>query len=471
MDLSFSTLFGQDSRPMFTLPGLLAILVAQYTKANEISSWLRPLPVMNLLYLAAGFGLLLDIRLGIVRAEACPQLRLVLPLWMWTLVSVALTGGLIVPQATATMIYMLLFLLIAQGVQSFRGLRLVALSILTISLFLGVVAFIQALNPFQCQLLVASASGDSAGRPDGRACESAAECREGAETGEDFICERPGPFSTNSVGHGRVRYRGILEDPNELALVLVIALPFAMTTFAQRRSLPSLLLLIAAFAITLPVVVWTGSRTGQLAFVAVVAVYVIQRVGVKGILAAAVLAAPALLLGGRSGDEADASSMERLEAWSAGMDMFKSSPIWGIGKSQFIEHHNITAHNTFVLESAELGLIGIALWVGVFYTSFKIVLLAVGRYRSRPDGTLPYAWARALLASLCGIAVGTSFLSLGYHPVVWAFLALPGAYYLAVRRHDPEFRVVFGARDLLAVTGFALLYLAGLKGYLMVRGV
>ena len=46
-----------------------------------------------------------------------------------------------------------------------------------------------------------------------------------------------------SIGHGRVRYRGILEDPNELALALVIALPFAMTPFAQRRSLLNLFLL------------------------------------------------------------------------------------------------------------------------------------------------------------------------------------------------------------------------------------
>jgi O-antigen ligase len=415
--------------------------------------------------------LLLDIRLGLVRAEPVPQLRMVLILWIWTLVSVALTGGLVVHQVNVTMTYMLLFLVTAQGVQSFRALQVVGLFVLAISLFLGVIAIIQANNPLQCILLRADGSGETVDRLEGHTCESGGECREDAEAGEDYLCERPGPLNTMSIDHGRVRYRGILADPNELALALVIALPFAMTIFAQRRSLLSLLLLIMAFTITLPVVVWSASRTGQLAFVAVVAVYMLQQVRWKGLLAAAVLAAPVMLLGGRSGAAADESAMERLEAWSAGMAMFKSSPVWGIGKSQFGEHYIITAHNSFVLEAAELGLVGMVLWVGVLYTGLKIALLAIRRYRGRPDGALPCAWARALLASLCGIAVGTSFLSLGYHPVVWLFFAFPGAYYLAVRRHDPEFRVVFGARDLLAVTGFAILYLTGMMAYLKLRGV
>ena len=456
---------------MFTLPGLFALLAVTYTRMHEISSWLRPLPVMNLLYLAGLFGLLLDIRLGLVRPQACPQLRLVFPLWSWVLLSPVLTGGSFGHEATITAVSMLLFIFIAQGVQGFRALQVVALTILSIGLFLGVVALVQARGPFECILLESSAPGDDAGRPDGRPCELADECRGDEEPGEDYLCERPGPFQTISVGHGRIRYRGILQDPNELALALGIALPLAMALFSQRRSLARLVLLIASFSITLAIVVWTQSRTGQLVFLVVVVAYLVERVNWKSLLAAAVLAAPALLLGGRSGSEADESSMERLEAWSAGMKMFRSSPVWGVGKSQFVEHYNITAHNTFVLEAAELGFVGLVLWAAVFYTSFKIVVLAIRRYRGRPDATVAYVWARALLASLSGIAVGTTFLSLDYHPVVWAFMALPGAYYLAVRDHDPEFRVAFGARDLMAIAGFAVLWLVVMHGYLRMRGV
>jgi hypothetical protein len=366
---------------------------------------------------------------------------------------------------------MLLFLLIAQGVQSFRALQVLAVVVLVVSLFLGGVASMQARSPFQCILLVASAIGDDEGRPDGRLCESASECREDEEPGEDYECERPGPLRTMSVAHGRIRYRGILEDPNELAVALGIALPLVMALFSQRRSLARLLLLIASFAITLPVTIWTESRTGQLVFVTVVVVYLVDRVNWKRLLVAAALAAPALLLGGRSGGEADESAMERLEAWSAGMGMFRSSPLWGVGKSQFAEHHIRTAHNTFVLAAAELGFVGLVLWASLFYAGFKIVVLAIRRYRGRPEATVAYVWARALLASLCGIVVGATFLSLAYHPVVWAFMALPGAYYLAVRNHDPGFQVTFGGRDLLAIAGISVLYLAVLHGYLLARGV
>jgi O-antigen ligase len=248
-------------------------------------------------------------------------------------------------------------------------------------------------------------------------------------------------------------------------------LPFAMALFSLRRSAARLLLLGASFGIALPVTVWTESRTGQLVFLTVVVIYLVEHVDWRRLLLTAALAAPALLLGGHSGSDADASSFERLEAWNAGMQMFRSSPLWGVGKSQFVDHFYITAHNTFVLEAAELGFVGLVLWTSVFYVGFKIVVLAIRRYRGRPDATVAYVWARALLACLCGIAVGASFLSLAYHPVVWAFLALPGAYYLAVRNHDPEFRVTFGGRDLLAIIGGAILWLAVLHAYLRIRGI
>ena len=51
---------------------------------------------------------------------------------------------------------------------------------------------------------------------------------------------------------------------------------------------------------------------GQLVFLTVLGVYFIRRFGVaKGLIAGALLGMPILLLGGRSGEEADSSAMER----------------------------------------------------------------------------------------------------------------------------------------------------------------
>jgi O-antigen ligase len=456
---------------MFSLPGLIAIVVAQYTKFNEIVPTLRALPIMHVLYLLSSVGLLLDLRLRLVRPEACPHWPLVLPLWVWTLLSAAVNGGQTAQQLSITFVYMMLFLLVAHGVQSFRALRLLAMSVLATSLFLGVVTFMQARSPFQCNLLTIDLPSEMSGRSDGRSCATAADCNADAEPGERYLCERPGLLGTMSISHGRVRYRGILEDPNELALVLVISLPLAMALLAQSLSVIRVVFVAATFAIVIPVVIWTSSRTGQIAFVVVIAAYLLRKIRLKTVLAVLVLAAPALLLGGRSGAEAEESASDRLEAWSAGIDMFRSSPILGIGKGEFTENYVITAHNTFLLEAAELGIVGLILWSGVFYMSFKIVVSAIRRYRDREDAILAYSWARTLLACLCGITVGTMFLSLAYHPLIWMYLALTSAFYLASRQHDPEFRVVFGLRDLAFVSGFAVLWLVAVKTYLIARGI
>jgi hypothetical protein len=61
---------------------------------------------------------------------------------------------------------------------------------------------------------------------------------------------------------------------------------------------------------------------------------------------------------------------DRLWVWSSGLQMFKSSPVFGIGFGNFTEFYEITAHNSFVLCLAELGLVGSLLWVALLVTTF-----------------------------------------------------------------------------------------------------
>ena len=65
----------------------------------------------------------------------------------------------------------------------------------------------------------------------------------------------------------------------------------------------------------------------------------------------------------------DASSMGRVEAWSAGMDMLRSHPLVGVGEGQFPEFHERDAHNSFVRAGAELGFFGLYSWVGMLLAS------------------------------------------------------------------------------------------------------
>lgn len=45
--------------------------------------------------------------------------------------------------------------------------------------------------------------------------------------------------------------------------------------------------------------------------------------------------------------------------------MLMSHPILGVGKGMFTDHHWLTAHNSFVLVLAELGLVGYFVWLSV----------------------------------------------------------------------------------------------------------
>src|SRR5262249_2778365 len=107
---------------------------------------------------------------------------------------------------------------------------------------------------------------------------------------------------------------------------------------------------------------------------------------------------------GRGMSIQDASAMGRINAWSDGLGMFRSSPVWGIGFGRFLEYHERTAHNSFVLCFAELGLIGFICWVGMIVAG---VLGVQAFVRGRPVSGQQTArrWAVVLRASLYAVLV------------------------------------------------------------------
>ncbi len=112
-----------------------------------------------------------------------------------------------------------LFGVIAHGVQSFRSLETMAATLALIALFLAFVGIHQGLAPTGCVKLHDDGSYNlQTGTFDGRPCEIVDECYEGEpEPGARYRCEHVGLLGTTTI-EGRVRYRGILQDPNELAM-------------------------------------------------------------------------------------------------------------------------------------------------------------------------------------------------------------------------------------------------------------
>jgi len=457
---------------MFALPGILALIAFIYLRPHEVFSFLGRVPCIPILFAVTLLGLVLDLRLRLSHLRAAPHALLAVAFYLWALVATTLGASASVSQVAAALIVSpALYFLVAHGVQSFRALERVCSLIVAVVLALSLMGLVQAQAPLQCiRVEPEESTSDMAGVPEGRPCVEPNECDQGGEPGFEYVCEKAGLAGTTSIGGSRVRYRGILQDPNEFALAIGLGLPLALTLWARRRSLVSTLLMAAIVGLGVTCIIFTASRTGQMVIVAVAAAYFAVRFGGKGLVLGALLAAPALILGGRSTGEASASSQERLEAWAVGLRLWRESPLWGVGQGQFGEHHYLTAHNSFVLAAAEMGTVGLLLFVGLYYLAFKIVLTGMRRYRHVPEATVAYQWGRGLLAALCGMVAGTFFLSLTYHPVIWLFFGLTGAYALAIRRHDPDWKLSLGRRDLGAVIGISAVLLVGLQIYTRVKG-
>jgi O-antigen ligase len=207
--------------------------------------------------------------------------------------------------------------------------------------------------------------------------------------------------------------------------------------------------------------VLTGSRGGQLVVLAVLGAYGLMRFGAKGLLLGPVVAAPLVLLGGRNSEEASSSTLERLDCWASAISIGRSHPILGVGLGQFTEHNYMTAHNSYLLAFAELGVPGILLFSIILYISAKIPFVILRDIRPSPVGdggdlagsSIARPWAMALIAAFAGLAVGIFFLSFTYHYVLWIYIGLAGALYSAVRTHHPALRVRFGLSELALVAG------------------
>lgn len=461
---------------MLAIPGIIALVIFIYARPQEFVAPLRVVPLLYLFALLALFGIALDVRLGNTRLRSTPQLPWILGFFTWATLTVLIRAPSAAREHVTTLaICITLYALIAHGLQSFRALHVLAAVLLSMVLFVCGVGAHQGFADTGCVVIDESVPGDTAsGKPDGRACTTVRSCYTSeSEPGAEYQCEHIGLFGTTSIGHGRVRYRGVLQDPNELALAGGVGLPLAFAFGqAERRSLGRWLLSAVSFLLVLLCAVMTASRGGQLVFLAVLGAYFVYRVGLTGLLLGALLALPLLLLGGRGGEDASSSTLERLDCWAEALSMFRAHPLLGVGLGQFTEYHYMTAHNSYLLALAELGFPGLVLFVAILYCSARIPLQALAKLRSSQDpvwlagAPLIRAWSVGLVAAFIGLAVGIFFLSFTYHYVLWIYVGLAGALYSAIRQHDPTFRVRLSWLELAGITAACACIVAAVFVYI-----
>ena len=169
----------------------------------------------------------------------------------------------------------------------------------------------------------------------------------------------------------RLRGAGFLNDPNDFAQMLLIALPLIFIAWRQGRVLANSLFVLAPAALLLWAVYLTHSRGALIGLAGLGLVAVRKRLGTTASVALASVSAVGLLAldftGGRGISASEGA--DRLEAWATGLELFKHSPMFGVGFGNFTNFNELTAHNSVVLCLAELGLVGATMWLALLVTT------------------------------------------------------------------------------------------------------
>jgi O-Antigen ligase len=440
---------------VFAIPGICGLLVVLLTRPQEFILALQRIPLLYLLCGLALLGLVLDWRLRRLTPRASPAFNWAMMFWLWVLLCDAYTpSGSFVARVIEIAILLVFFSVLSLSVQRFRTFQTLAGTLLATTAFLSFVCVHQSFQPKECLVLGAiGGEGTASGFP----CEVNEDCKE-MEDFDEARCEHFGLFGTYSIEE-RARYRGQLNDPNEVAMTICcLGLSFALAFMIRDRRLRwriggGLLVVLIVFA-----VLRTGSRGGLLVMMGIPGAYAIKRYGMKAVLFGGLAGALLFSIGARGGANADESTLLRYEAWAEGLGMLKRSPVFGVGHRLFTENHGLTAHNSYVLAFAELGIPGYFLFVSVIYMSIKSTLVGLRRLEGVPGAEVARTWGMAILASLCGMSFQISTLSFAYHSVLWIIIGMGSAWYSAVSHHDPEFRVRMTVRDFALVCAIAFGY-------------
>jgi len=262
------------------------------------------------------------------------------------------------------------------------------------------------------------------------------------------------------------RLTGARGDSNVLATLLLVSTVFAAALAIVLRGIPlaaplslgaALLGLVALFA--------TFSRGGVVALIVVVLVGLIYggrwRKGMAALGLTALLVGVAYVAGpagGGTGSDRllDSSTSGRSSIWTVGWRMVTANPVIGVGSGnyttaesqylltspgllpadQFILDTPYVAHNIYLHVLAEMGVIGLFLFVGLLALSIGSAMRAVRIAKAHDDRSLEVL-GRALVMTLAGILAADFFVSEQYSKQLWVLLAL-GPALLAIAQRLPD---------------------------------
>jgi len=230
--------------------------------------------------------------------------------------------------------------------------------------------------------------------------------------------------------------RSNLGDPNDLALVLMFPMAFAVSLiFTPNVGRLATIIGYTGAPLLFSAVIATQSRGGLLGIMAVFALFGYRRIKSKvlffslgGIAMFALLALAGIserASGGAAEEGIDESAMGRLYAWQAAWGMALARPLTGVGLDNFYHNYffysphwdgkNHAVHSTWFGVMAETGFLGLAVFIILITSLFKSAIKSLQLIESSAvSAPGVHAASQAVLAGLSATLVSGTFLTQGF---------------------------------------------------------
>lgn len=243
-------------------------------------------------------------------------------------------------------------------------------------------------------------------------------------------------FEMNSYyfsGYNLLRWEGFGGmDNNSAAIALVtgIGLAFFLGVHSEKLWHKGVAFFFAALMAN--AILFSFSRGGMLGMiVAGMGAFIVipkrpRTYAILGIavIAAAVMAGPEVrerfmtTFVKKKGGEREASAQSRVDLWSDCIDVMKKNPVMGCGPNQWPMiastygwPHGKEAHSLWMQTGAELGLVGLGLYLGFYLTAIALIWQLTWKRTHVSDPWFKHI-ARMSFTGLCGFVVSAQFVSL-----------------------------------------------------------
>lgn len=254
----------------------------------------------------------------------------------------------------------------------------------------------------------------------------------------------------------RVRWYGDWDGPNVLGILFVMAIGMTLELIFGPKRFWVRLMGVGLASAFLYAMFLTNSRGAVLAVGCSLLFYFrdrFRRHPIALVVAAAAIAGLVSFGPSRMGEvsSSESSAHERTWLWEQGLVMLRQNPLLGVGRGEFIKRVDLhlIAHNNYVQNFSETGLIGFTCFIAILWFTFRGCLLVV-RPESGCDPRL-VSLARMAMSALVGFGAATFFVVMELD-LLYFVLGLAAAVYLIARHQHPEVpALTFSRFDILVI--------------------